>query len=193
MKLVFATNNQHKLSEAQEILGRKVEVVSLARLGCHEEIPETADTLSGNSLQKARYIFDKYHVNCFADDTGLEVAALDGAPGVYSARYAGHDGLHPTPADNRKKLLQEMRGVTDRSARFRTVVTLIIDGEVQQVDGIVNGSIATEEHGTQGFGYDSLFIPEGYTETFAELGEEVKNKISHRARAMQALARLLQL
>ncbi len=193
MKLVFATNNPHKLTEAQEILGNKIEVVSLSQLGCHEDIPETADTLSGNSLQKAEYIFERYHVNCFADDTGLEVAALNGAPGVYSARYAGINGQHPTPAMNRQKLLQEMTGVTDRSARFRTVVTLILDGEVQQVEGVVNGSIATEEHGTQGFGYDSLFIPEGYDKTFAELGEDIKNNISHRARAMQALARLLQL
>lgn len=191
MKLIFATNNQHKLGEAKAILGTNVEIVSLNAIGCTDDIPETADTLEGNSLQKAEYVYSRYHVDCFADDTGLEVEALAGAPGVYSARYAGVDGKHPTPADNRKKLLREMQGIDNRTARFRTVVTLICNGNTLQVEGIVNGKIATEERGEGGFGYDSLFIPDGYDKTFAELGEEVKNNISHRAKAMDALAQIL--
>lgn len=191
MKLIFATNNLHKLEEAKAILGHNVDVISLDELGCHEDIPETSPTLEGNSRQIAEFIYNRFHADCFADDTGLEVDALSGAPGVYSARYAGEDGKHPTPADNRKKLLREMKGMTNRNARFRTVVTLIKDGKQLQAEGIVEGKIATEERGEGGFGYDSLFIPDGYDLTFAELGEQIKNSISHRARAMQALAKLL--
>ncbi len=188
MKLVFATNNAHKLEEARAILGEKIHVISLAELGCTDDIPETADTLSGNSLMKAQYIHEHFGVDCFADDTGLEVEALGGAPGVYSARYAGE----PQDASlNRKKLLHELSGVENRKARFRTVVTLILNGKTTQVDGIVNGRISDAELGTGGFGYDSVFIPDGYQLTFAQLGEEIKNTISHRARAMQALADIL--
>lgn len=185
MKLVFATNNRHKLEEARAILGSSVDVVSLAELGCNDDIEETADTLEGNSAIKAHYIWDKYGVDCFADDTGLEVKILGGAPGVRSARYAGEP---QDSARNRRKLLHDMQGETDRTARFRTVVTLVCNGVVHTFEGIVTGSLLTEERGSGGFGYDSLFVPDGYTETFAQLGEEVKNRISHRARAMQALA-----
>ena len=191
MKLIFATNNPHKIEEAKAILGDSVELISLDEVGCHDDRPETSPTLEGNSRQKAEFIYNRYHADCFADDTGLEVDALGGAPGVYSARYAGTDGKHPTPADNRKKLLSQMNGITNRNARFRTVVTLIKNGKQLQAEGIVDGKIATEERGNGGFGYDSLFIPDGYDHTFAELGEQIKNSISHRARAMQALAQLL--
>ena len=191
MKLIFATNNVHKLQEARAILGDTVEVLSLSDIDCHEDIPETADTLEGNSAQKAEYVYNKYGVNCFADDTGLEVEALDGAPGVYTARYASVNGEHPTPAQNRAKMLRELQGVDNRKARFRTVVTLIKDGKIEQVDGVINGRITTEEIGEHGFGYDPIFVPEGYDLTFAQMAEEEKNSISHRALAMQALAQLL--
>ncbi|MBQ8100411.1 MAG: RdgB/HAM1 family non-canonical purine NTP pyrophosphatase [Paludibacteraceae bacterium] len=188
MKLVFATNNGHKLEEARGILGPAVEVAALSETGCRDDIPETAGTLEGNSLMKAEYVYSRYGADCFADDTGLEVEALGGAPGVYSARYAGEPS---DAAANRRKLLGALQGAADRRARFRTVVTLIQGGRVRQVEGIVSGTIATEERGDGGFGYDCLFIPDGYTQTFAQLGADVKNRISHRARAMQALARLL--
>lgn len=188
MKLVFATNNLHKIEEARAILGKDIEIVSLKEAGIHAEIPETADTLEGNSLLKAQYIAERFGMDCFADDTGLEVVALNGAPGVFSARYAGEPS---DPAANRKKLLEAMKNETNRQARFRTVVTLIRNGQVKQGEGVVDGTLATEEHGLGGFGYDSLFIPEGYTQTFAELTPEQKNSISHRARAMQALCRML--
>ncbi len=183
--LVFATNNAHKLEEVRHIVQGKVHIVSLADIGCHEEIPEEQPTLEGNALQKARFIHSRYHVDCFADDTGLEVQALHGAPGVRSARYAGpgHDSVA-----NMRKLLEEMRGQTDRRARFRTVIALIIDGEEKLFEGIVNGSIIEEERGTGGFGYDPLFIPEGYDRTFAELGDDIKNRVSHRAIATGSLA-----
>lgn len=188
MKLVFATNNSHKIEEARAILGKDIEIVSLKEAGIHAEIPETADTLEGNSLLKAQYIAERFGMDCFADDTGLEVVALNGAPGVFSARYAGEPS---DPAANRKKLLEAMKNETNRQARFRTVVTLIRNGQVKQGEGVVDGTLATEKHGLGGFGYDSLFIPEGYTQTFAELTPEQKNSISHRARAMQALCRML--
>ena len=188
MVLYFATNNAHKLEEVRKILPIEYEVRSLRELGCTEDIPETSPTLAGNSLQKAEYVWSHYHVDCFADDTGLEVDALGGAPGVRTARYAGEPACD---AANRQKLLSELNGKTDRCAHFSTVVTLIRSGEVQQVEGRVYGSIATEERGANGFGYDSLFIPEGYESTFAELPAEVKNQISHRARAMEALRKLL--
>ena len=188
MKLVFATNNKHKLEEARAILGSSVEVKSLEQLGCYDDIPETSETLEGNSRQKALYVWQHFGVSCFADDTGLEVGALGGAPGVYSARYAGEP---QDAARNRKKLLQEMAGKQYRSAQFRTVVTVVLDGTIRQVEGIVRGRISTEERGFGGFGYDSIFIPEGYNQTFAELGEEIKNHISHRAIAMEKLKDLL--
>ena len=192
MKIVFATNNAHKLEEIRQILsGEGIEILSLGDIGCHDDIPETADTLEGNALQKAKYIYDKYHMSCFADDTGLEVDALGGAPGVYSARYAGGAG-HDSEA-NMAKLLCEMRPFTDRKAAFRTVICLILENALQPVtfEGKVTGEITTERHGAEGFGYDPVFRPEGYTETFAEMGGEVKNRISHRARAVARLAEYL--
>lgn len=189
MKLVFATNNKHKLDEVRKITAQhNIEVVSLADIHCHDEIPETADTLEGNALQKAQYIQDKFGLDCFADDTGLEVEALDNAPGVYSARYAGPG--HDSEA-NMQKLLQEMEGKTNRKARFRTVIALIIGDKQYCFSGIVNGTITTEKKGENGFGYDPIFIPKGYEQTFAELRDSVKNKISHRAKAVEQLDHFL--
>jgi non-canonical purine NTP pyrophosphatase (RdgB/HAM1 family) len=186
MKIVFATNNDHKLSEIRSILGKHFEVVSLKDIGCEKDIPENGQTLKENALIKAQYIYDNYHINCFADDTGLEVEALGGAPGVFSARYAGGAG-HDSDA-NMKKLLHEMEDKENRHARFRTVIALIIDGKVKTFEGIVNGQIIRERRGGEGFGYDPIFQPDGYHQTFAELGLDVKNHISHRARASQKLA-----
>lgn len=183
-KLVFATNNAHKLQEIRAILADRVEVLSLSDVGCVEDIPETADTLEGNALQKARYIYDKYGLSCFADDTGLEVEALGGAPGVYSARYAGE---HCSPQDNMDKLLTALAGQAQRAAAFRTVIALIEDSEERIFEGQVRGRITTEQRGSDGFGYDPIFCPEGYDETFAELGSLAKNKISHRALAVREL------
>ena len=188
-KFVFATNNDHKLQEVSAMVGEKVDIFSLKDIGCHADIPETADTLEGNALLKAQFVWEHYHTDCFADDTGLEVEALDGAPGVYSARYAGGDG-HDSEA-NMKKLLKELEGVENRKARFRTVFALIIDGKEHLFEGIVNGEIIKVRKGTSGFGYDPIFVPESYTQTFAEMGNELKNKISHRAVAMNKLCRLL--
>ena len=183
-KFVFATNNAHKLEEVTAILGNKIELLSMKDINCHADIPETADTLEGNALLKARYIFENYQLDCFADDTGLEVEALNGAPGVYSARYAGD--AHNSEA-NMKKLLQDMEGIENRKAQFRTVFALIINGKEHLFEGIVKGEITKHRHGTSGFGYDPVFIPEGYTQTYAEMGNELKNKISHRGRAIQQL------
>lgn len=183
-KLVFATHNAHKVDEVRAILPASVELVGPAALGCHDEIPETGDTLRDNALQKVQYIHDRFGVDCFADDTGLEVEALDGAPGVYSARYAGE------PADfakNRAKLLAALTGISNRRAQFRTVVSLILNGKTYFFEGIVKGRIIAEERGVGGFGYDSVFVPDGYDKTFAELPAAVKNSISHRARAMEQL------
>lgn len=186
--LVFATNNLHKLEEVRDILGGSFRIASLKEIGCTDDIPETADTLEGNSLQKARYVKEKFGYDCFADDTGLEVEALGGAPGVFSARYAGPG--HDSEA-NMRKLLKELEGKTNRQAQFRTVVALLLDGEEYTFEGIVRGTILTERRGTAGFGYDPVFVPEGYAETFAEMGSEEKNRISHRARAVQKLADFL--
>ena len=188
-KLVFATNNAHKLEEIRAILGDKVEILSLNDIDCHADIPETADTLQGNAVLKAQYIYDNYGLDCFADDTGLEVEALNGAPGIYSARYAGGEG-HDSEA-NMKKLLSEMQDKDNRKARFRTVICLIEDGKEHFFEGIVNGSIIRERKGGAGFGYDPVFVPDGYSETFAEMGNDEKNKISHRARAVQKLCEYL--
>ena len=185
MKLVFATNNKHKLQEVRDIIGSGVEILSLADIGCNDDIPETADTLDGNALIKARYIYEKYNVSCFADDTGLEVDALDGAPGVYSARYAG-DG-HDSEA-NMKKLLENLTGKNNRDAQFRTVIALIIDGEEKLFNGIVKGKITEEKRGNSGFGYDPIFVPEGYSESFAQMDSSTKNRISHRYRATKQLS-----
>ncbi len=193
MKIVFATNNSHKLEEIRQILGESIEVLSLADINCHDDIPETAPTLEGNAMMKARYVYDKYGTPCFADDTGLEVDALDGAPGVYSARYAGGEG-HDSEA-NMRKLLHEMEGKENRSARFRTVIALIEQKDGQPVahtfEGRIEGRISYEKKGASGFGYDPIFMPEGYEQSFAELGNEIKNKISHRARAVARLAEYL--
>ena len=187
-KFVFATNNAHKLEEVTAILGDKIELLSMKDIHCSADIPETADTLEGNALLKARYIFENYHLDCFADDTGLEVEALNGAPGVYSARYAGD--AHNSEA-NMQKLLQDMEGMENRKARFRTVFALIINGKEHLFEGIVKGEITKHRHGTSGFGYDPVFIPEGYTQTYAEMGNELKNKISHRALATNKLCNFL--
>ena len=192
MQIVFATNNVHKLEEIRDILGGGIEVLSLRDIGCTDDIPETGRTLEENARQKARYVFERYDIDCFADDTGLEVAALDGKPGVMSARYAGGAG-HDSEA-NMAKLLREMSQTADRRARFRTVIALMRHGHEPQTElfeGIVNGVIIREKRGSGGFGYDPLFVPDGFDKTFAELGEGVKNKISHRARAVNKLAEVL--
>ena len=185
MKLVFATNNKHKLQEVRDIVGNRVEVLSLNDINCHDDIPETADTLQGNALIKARHIYDKYGLNCFADDTGLEVEALDGAPGVYSARYAGEECDSEA---NMLKLLKNLTGKNNRNAQFRTVIALVINGEEKLFNGIVKGTISDEKRGDSGFGYDPIFIPEGYTESFAQMSGEMKNSISHRFRATKQLS-----
>lgn len=188
MKIVFATNNAHKLSEVKAVLGDGFELVTLREVGITEDIPETGATLEENASQKAHYVYDRTGLDCFADDTGLEVEALDGRPGVRSARYAGEG--HDFKANNRK-LIAELEGKENRRARFRTVISLIRGGVEQQVEGIVRGVIATEESGTEGFGYDPLFISEGSDVTFAEMSAETKNAISHRGRAVAALVKIL--
>lgn len=188
-KLVFATNNAHKLSEIRAIFGDKLQILSLADINCHDDIPETADTLEGNALIKARWVKERYGLDCFADDTGLEVTALNGGPGVHTARYAYPD--RHDPEANTQKLLAELRDKTDRTAQFRTVIALILNGEEHLFEGIVRGEIATEKRGTEGFGYDPVFIPEDMGKTFAELGTDVKNTISHRARAVAKLVEYL--
>ena len=187
-KFVFATNNAHKLEEVSTILGSKIELLSMKDINCNVDIPETADTLEGNALIKAKYIFNNSQLDCFADDTGLEVEALNGAPGVYSARYAGD--AHNSEA-NMQKLLSDLEGIENRKAQFRTVFALIIDGKDHLFEGIVKGVITKSRRGTSGFGYDPIFIPEGYTQTYAEMGNELKNKISHRALATNKLCNFL--
>lgn len=187
MKICFATNNVHKLQEIQAMLGDKFEVAGLADIGCKEDLPENQETLEGNSLEKARYIYQHYQVNCFADDTGLEVMALNGAPGVYSARYAGPQ---KKDEDNIDLLLKELKDTANREAQFRTVITLIVHGNIKQFEGIARGTIIRERRGATGFGYDPVFIPAGHHLTFAEMGKE-KNKISHRAKAVNKLVDFL--
>lgn len=188
MKLVFATNNKHKLDELQAILGDQFSLLSLKEIGCNEEIPEEQPTLEGNAKQKSSFIFDKYGYNCFADDTGLEIEALNGEPGVYSARYAGEE---KSAEANMNKVLQKLAKIKNRKARFRTVISLIIDGTENQFEGIVEGTIISEKRGASGFGYDPIFQPDGFQETFAEMNLADKNKISHRARAVQKLIEFL--
>lgn len=188
MDLVFATNNQHKLKELQALLGNEFRLLSLQEIGCEEEIPEEQPTLEGNASQKARYIFDKYGYNCFADDTGLEIEALGGEPGVYSARYAGEE---KNAEANMKKVLEKMAKINERNARFRTVISLIINGEENQFEGIVNGKILTEKRGGSGFGYDPIFLPDGFEKSFAEMELAAKNEISHRGRAVRKLVTFL--
>lgn len=187
-KLIFATNNAHKLGEVQALLGDDFELVTLRECGITEDIPETAETLEGNALQKARYVYSKTGLDCFADDTGLEVDALGGAPGVHSARYAtdGHDF-----AANNRLLLKNLEGANERTARFRTVIALILDGVEYTFEGRVEGVIATEESGSEGFGYDPLFVPSGEIITFAQMSAEAKNAISHRGRAVAELVKFL--
>ena len=187
-KLVFATNNKHKLSEVRAILKDKFEVYSLAEINCFDDIPETADTLEGNAEQKAVWVLEKYGYDCFADDTGLEIEALDGRPGVYSARYAGEDCSFE---DNNKKVLAELVGKINRNAKFRTVICLKLNGETQYFSGEISGEIIKDNRGSKGFGYDPIFIPEGHTESFAEMGDELKNTMSHRYRATQKLVDFL--
>lgn len=185
-KIVFATNNAHKLEEVAAMLGHNYEVMSLREIGCTTDIPETADTFAGNALQKAFFVKEHFGYDCFADDSGLEVDVLDGAPGVYSARYSGGGS-----EANMDKLLVNLTGKSDRSAQFRTVIALVIGEDTQLFEGIVRGTITEERKGEGGFGYDPIFVPEGYDKTFAELGSDVKNRISHRAKAVEKLTEYL--
>ena len=188
MTIVFATNNAHKIREVQQLLGADYRFLSLADIGCSEELPETSPTLEGNALQKARYVRDNFGYNCFSEDTGLEVVALDGAPGVITALYAGEQR---SPADNMAKLLAELAGKHNRQARFRTVIALLLNGEEHLFEGIVNGTISAQQSGVAGFGYDPVFVPEGHTVTFAEMPAAAKNEISHRGRAVAKLQAFL--
>jgi XTP/dITP diphosphohydrolase len=189
-KLVFATNNKHKLSEVRAILKDQFEIYSLAEINCYDDIPETADTLEGNAEQKAVWVLEKYGYDCFADDTGLEIEALDGRPGVYSARYAGENCSFE---DNNEKVLTELAGKINRNAKFRTVICLKLNGETHFFSGEVKGRIIDENRGSKGFGYDPIFIPEGYEQSFAEMGDELKNTMSHRYRATQKLVDFLEI
>ena len=188
MKIVFATNNQHKLDEIRKISQGKLEILSLADIHCHEDIPETGDTLKENALIKAQFVKDMFHIDCFADDTGLEVEALDNAPGIYSARYAGENC---DPEDNMRKLLKELEGKENRNARFRTVIALLLDGKEYYFEGEIKGEIILSKQGTNGFGYDPIFKPQGFDKSFGELSEEIKNSLSHRAIATQKLVAFL--
>lgn len=188
MKICFATNNAKKIQEVKAALGESFEIVSLEAIGCTEELPETGDTLDHNAFQKARYVHQKYGVDCFADDTGLEVDALDGAPGVYSGRFAGEPR---SDERNIHLLLEKLAGKTKRAARFRTVIALILDGKEYSFEGVAEGEIIADRSGSGGFGYDPVFKPVGYERTFAELSMEEKNAISHRGKAVQALIEFL--
>lgn len=188
MDICFATNNPNKLKEIRLILGDSFNILSLKDIGCHEELPENQNTLEGNSLEKASYVNRHYKVNCFADDTGLEVDILNGAPGVYSARYAGPNC---SSEDNMNLLLEELNGIENRKAKFKTIITLILEGKQHQFSGEVQGIILNKLKGTKGFGYDPIFQPDNYNKTFAEFTMEEKNKISHRGLATQALVEFL--
>lgn len=190
MDLVFASNNKNKILEIQSILDGSIKILSLEDIGCHEDIPETADTIEGNAILKADYVTKKYGYDCFADDTGLEISALNGEPGVYSARYAGEQR---NSDDNMNKVLNGLNNVSNRKAHFKTVIALNLNGKQHLFTGIVDGSITQDKKGDQGFGYDPIFQPEGYEETFAELPLTVKNKISHRGKATQQLIDFLNL
>lgn len=186
--LVFATNNEHKIKEVKAVLDGTFAIENLASIGCTEELPETTRTIEGNALQKARYVYDHFHVDCFSEDTGLEIFALNGAPGVDTAYYAGPQR---SAADNNNLVLQQLGDRPDRDAQFRTIIALILDGKEHLFEGVVKGRIAYQAAGTRGFGYGPIFIPEGYDYTFAELPDEVKNTISHRARAVAKLTEFL--
>ena len=186
--LCFATNNAHKIEELQAMLGLTFTLKTLSEIGCHDDIAETGTTLEENSLIKAQYVWNNYQMDCFADDSGLEVAALNGAPGVYSARYSG---VHHSFAANNALLLRNLAGITNRAAQFRTVITLILGGEIHQFEGIIKGNIIDQPRGTEGFGYDPLFVPDGYNQTFAEISLAEKSLISHRAKAVEKLVAFL--
>lgn len=186
--IVFATNNKNKLREIRDIVGSKYNILSLSDINCHEDIPETADTIEGNALLKARFVKEKYGYDCFADDTGLEVEALDNRPGVYSARFAGEDC---NSENNINKLLSELEGIENRKARFRTVIALMKGDTEEEFEGVIYGNISHERHGEGGFGYDKVFVPENYEKTFAEMLPEEKNSISHRAKATRLLIEYL--
>lgn len=188
MRLCFATNNKHKIEEVAFAIKNKITILSLSDIGCFEELPETRDTLEGNSLQKAEYVFSHFSIPCFADDTGLEVEALQNAPGVYSARYAGSQR---NSNDNMELLLQNLRGISNRKAQFRTIITLIGLDKIYAFEGVVKGTISTERKGSGGFGYDPVFIPEGHNRSFGEMSLEEKNHLSHRAIAVQKLVSFL--
>lgn len=188
MQLVFASNNKNKILELQSMLPETITIISLESIGCFEDIPETEDTIEGNAIQKANYVTRNYGYDCFADDTGLEVDSLNGEPGVYSARYAGEQR---NADDNMNKLLQGLSDKNNRAAQFKTVITLNLKGKQHLFTGIARGEIASEKIGNQGFGYDPLFKPEGYTETFAQLPLDIKNKISHRGKATRQLIEFL--
>ena len=188
MRIVFATNNQHKLDEIKKISTGQLEILSLSDINCHEEIPETGDTLKENALIKAHFVKKKFDMDCFADDTGLEVEALENAPGIHSSRYAGPDC---DPEDNMQKLLQELQNKTNRKAQFRTVIALLLKGEVHYFEGIIRGEIIHQKKGTNGFGYDPIFKPKGYDRTFGELSEDIKNSLSHRSIATKKLVAFL--
>ena len=188
MKLVFATNNNHKLKELQAILGDRYELLSLKDINCNEDIPEERPTLEGNASQKAFYVYKKYGYSCFADDTGLEIESLGGEPGVFSARYAGPS---KDSGENMKKVLEKLSKINNRKARFRTVISLVLNGEEHQFEGIVEGKILKKKRGNSGFGYDPIFLPYGYKNSFAEMSLEQKNKISHRGRAVEKLVQYL--
>jgi len=188
MKIVFATNNANKIKEIQSMLPESIEIISLESIGCHEDIPETANTIEGNAIMKANYVTEKYGYDCFADDTGLEVEALNGEPGVYSARYAGEQ---KSAEDNMNKLLLNLEKSTNRNAQFKTVITLNLKGKQYLFTGIAKGEITLEKSGNHGFGYDPIFRPEGFQETFAELSLETKNAISHRGKVTRELIAFL--
>ena len=188
MKICFATNNPNKLAEIRDLLGDQFELVGLKEVGCKEELAEDQTTLEGNSLQKAQYVYEKYGINCFADDTGLEIAALQGEPGVYSARYAGDQRSNE---DNMALVMERLKGEANRSAQFRTVITVIVDGNQTQFEGIVKGKIIHEQRGLEGFGYDPIFVPDEYEQTFAEMPRKEKSKISHRGKAVEKLVAYL--
>ena len=187
MELVFASNNQHKVEEVQAIIGSKIKLKSLNDIECHDDIPETGDTFVENAGQKSRFVFDRYHLDCFADDSGLEIDALNGEPGVHSAHYSGSRDFQ----ENINLVLKRLEGKIDRKARFKTVISLIIGGSEHLFEGIIEGKISSQQSGQKGFGYDPIFIPEGYDISFAEMSAEEKNKISHRAKAMEKLIQFL--
>lgn len=189
LKLVFATNNKNKIKEIKHLIGNSIELLSLEDIGCLEDIPETSDTIQGNAIQKAKYVYDNYGYNCFADDTGLEIDSLNGEPGIYSARYAGEQR---NPEDNMNKVLEKLNDATNRNAQFKTVIALIINGELSCFEGIVKGEMTRVRSGEEGFGYDPIFKPKGYDITYSEMNLELKNKISHRALATHQLIEHLQ-